>query len=458
MDAEDFEFLNQWKWKKHKKGYAYRNGGKGKGNIYMHRLLLGLNPGEGISDHINRNKLDNQRTNLRAVTQSESNHNRTLATEGVYKPKGRKRWTVCLWINKRFQWLGSFASKEEAIAARVEALREAGLVTPQTSAWAPPGGGGAPPDGAGLAARGPESVAGEPRPELPDEPGASGIASVRVAHAGRPAGGRNPGAVPRTEAEGRGERLVDGHLPHGPRDGRAVGGMADHRGQRRKRRADAGRPAGEGAGERGEGVPDAQSGGVARGVFHPASDGREPRGTGADGRVAAGGRGDGDSGVGHADCEREGSLGGVPEGAGTERPGSPGTGRMADADGGVAGHGGVQRGGEHGQQPADGGTDRVGDPRGHGPQGVRGPGAAAGSVVGAGGDGAGFWSAFELVACRDGKARRVEPGTFPLAHGSPARVGRLRGYGNALVAGQAAQFVRAFREVEAEAEGRREAA
>lgn len=51
----------------------------------------------------------------------------------------------------------------------------------------------------------------------------------------------------------------------------------------------------------------------------------------------------------------------------------------------------------------------------------------------------------------------------PLAVGKfPGRVGMLRGYGNALVAGQAAQFVRAFREVEAEAEaeaeGRREAA
>ena len=35
------------------------------------------------------------------------------------------------------------------------------------------------------------------------------------------------------------------------------------------------------------------------------------------------------------------------------------------------------------------------------------------------------------VASRDGKWR-VEPGTFHLAHGATARVGRLRAYGNAI--------------------------
>ena len=52
----------------------------------------------------------------------------------------------------------------------------------------------------------------------------------------------------------------------------------------------------------------------------------------------------------------------------------------------------------------------------------------------------GFWRDADWLFCRDGKWRPVEPSTFPLAHGSPARVGRLRGYGNAIVA-QAAQAV-----------------
>jgi len=58
----------------------------------------------------------------------------------------------------------------------------------------------------------------------------------------------------------------------------------------------------------------------------------------------------------------------------------------------------------------------------------------------------GCWAAFDLVSCTDGKARRVEPGSFPLAHGIPARVGRLRGYGNAIVPQVAAEFIRATEE------------
>jgi DNA (cytosine-5)-methyltransferase 1 len=56
----------------------------------------------------------------------------------------------------------------------------------------------------------------------------------------------------------------------------------------------------------------------------------------------------------------------------------------------------------------------------------------------------GFWCDAEWLPCLDGKARPVEPGTFPLAHGVPARVGRLRAYGNAIVPEVAATFIRAY--------------
>jgi len=56
----------------------------------------------------------------------------------------------------------------------------------------------------------------------------------------------------------------------------------------------------------------------------------------------------------------------------------------------------------------------------------------------------GFWADADWLLCRDGKFRPVEPGTFPLAHGSPARVGRLRGYGNAINAHQAQIFIEAL--------------
>jgi DNA (cytosine-5)-methyltransferase 1 len=77
------------------------------------------------------------------------------------------------------------------------------------------------------------------------------------------------------------------------------------------------------------------------------------------------------------------------------------------------------------------------------------------------------WAFVEWLPCRDGKARPAQPGLFPLAHGAPARVGRLRAgseeaeekaliqlsrvgmlraYGNAIVPQVAAAFVMAFME------------
>lgn len=58
----------------------------------------------------------------------------------------------------------------------------------------------------------------------------------------------------------------------------------------------------------------------------------------------------------------------------------------------------------------------------------------------------GFWRVADWLSCRDGKWRAVEPGTFPLAHGATARVGRLRAYGNAIVAPQAIEFCRSIRQ------------
>ncbi|HGY1980463.1 DNA cytosine methyltransferase [Klebsiella aerogenes] len=74
----------------------------------------------------------------------------------------------------------------------------------------------------------------------------------------------------------------------------------------------------------------------------------------------------------------------------------------------------------------------------------------------------GFWRDADWLLCRDGKWRPVEPGTFPLVDGAAARmgrvepgvarvassnrIGRLKGYGNAINAQAAAEFVRAYME------------
>ena len=59
----------------------------------------------------------------------------------------------------------------------------------------------------------------------------------------------------------------------------------------------------------------------------------------------------------------------------------------------------------------------------------------------------GFWKDAEWIFCRDQKFRPIEPGSSPLATGITNRVGKLRGYGNALTAPVAQGFIEAYLEV-----------
>lgn len=56
----------------------------------------------------------------------------------------------------------------------------------------------------------------------------------------------------------------------------------------------------------------------------------------------------------------------------------------------------------------------------------------------------GFWRDADWLYCRDGKWRPVRPGSFPLADGVPARVGRLRAYGNAINIEAATAFIKSY--------------
>lgn len=76
-----------------------------------------------------------------------------------------------------------------------------------------------------------------------------------------------------------------------------------------------------------------------------------------------------------------------------------------------------------------------------GPVRIKGPTAAETGIVN------GVWRNAELILCNDPegwKWRGVEPGSFPLAHGAAARVLRLRGYGDGIVAPVAQAFIEAY--------------
>jgi DNA (cytosine-5)-methyltransferase 1 len=191
--------------------------------------------------------------------------------------------------------------------------------------------------------------------------------------------------------------------------------LADCLGIGRERRTDAGRSAGEGAAEWREGLSDIERGGVPGELADPLPAGRaEGWAIARRGSVAGGGS------VGElADSGCERCYGqSVCLCVGQSRSAlSEIAGRGKAGDVGHADHAGSQ-----GRIERWDGADQCA-PR-------------PASVVS-------VWSDCDWIPCRDGKARPVEPGSFPLAHGIPARVGRLRGYGNAIVPQVAAAFIAA---------------
>lgn len=118
IDEEDWELVKSYKWLLNN-GYAlaYRDHKQ----IYLHRLILGDKPKHEI-DHINRDKLDNRRNNLRHVTRSENKVNgfRVDSKPGHLRHirKYSAGWQVLFTRNSKTVYLGKFATYEEARAVR----------------------------------------------------------------------------------------------------------------------------------------------------------------------------------------------------------------------------------------------------------------------------------------------------------------------------------------------------
>jgi hypothetical protein len=108
VDDDDYEKLMQHKWQAQKdKNTFYANrtirvNGK-RTALSMHREILGLKKGDGkLSDHRNRNGLDNRKENLRVVILSVNNHNRKKNKNNTSGYRGvcwnKDRWYVNIGI------------------------------------------------------------------------------------------------------------------------------------------------------------------------------------------------------------------------------------------------------------------------------------------------------------------------------------------------------------------------
>lgn len=121
VDDCDFDFLNQWKWTVHKNKYAKRAEERNRKHrtFFMHREILNVDLGIQV-DHIDRNGLNNQRSNLRLDTQAQNCHNMGIPRHNVSGFKGvcwdasRLKWMAFLKLNRRFKNLGRFQDVVDA--------------------------------------------------------------------------------------------------------------------------------------------------------------------------------------------------------------------------------------------------------------------------------------------------------------------------------------------------------
>lgn len=123
VDDADFEWLSQWKWHFHHSGYAARTGSRPvQRTIHMHREV-NQTPDGLSTDHINGNKLDNRRENLRSCTRAENNRNigklanNKSGYKGVHWLKRGRRWQAQTTVAGKRVHLGVFDSAQEAAVA-----------------------------------------------------------------------------------------------------------------------------------------------------------------------------------------------------------------------------------------------------------------------------------------------------------------------------------------------------
>jgi hypothetical protein len=121
VDDDDYAWLSQWNWH-YALGYARSNIMQPDGrrqSVFMHRKILEP-PDHLVTDHVNRNGLDNRRSNLRSVTHAENMLNCGARKTSSSKYKGVSfraaagKWVAQIQFNKKLIFLGFFDSESDA--------------------------------------------------------------------------------------------------------------------------------------------------------------------------------------------------------------------------------------------------------------------------------------------------------------------------------------------------------
>ena len=113
VDKDDYDKVKNIKWHL-ANGYVE----SGKPKVKLHQFISGKKEGFVI-DHINHNKLDNRKQNLRHCTKSQNGMNRK--SKGCYFKKELNKWVALIRLNNRSIHLGYFEEKNKAVKVRREA-------------------------------------------------------------------------------------------------------------------------------------------------------------------------------------------------------------------------------------------------------------------------------------------------------------------------------------------------
>jgi hypothetical protein len=124
FNAEDFPLVSLRTLHISRSGYAVTHQGRGEAtaSVLAHRLLMGCSA-DDVVDHINRDKLDNRRHNLRVVSQFENAQNRGDIRGYHWAPRSGK-WRAQINAGGRRVYLGYFNTSEDAAAAYQKAKKE----------------------------------------------------------------------------------------------------------------------------------------------------------------------------------------------------------------------------------------------------------------------------------------------------------------------------------------------
>jgi len=129
IDKEDIKRVDKYKWWLSCNGYLMTDtyDGDYKNRYTIHRYILNVDDREILVDHINRNRLDNRKCNLRKTTPTGNSINRSVQSNnksgiiGVSWSRKLNKWEVRIKLHGKKKFIGYTKDLEEATRMRLQA-------------------------------------------------------------------------------------------------------------------------------------------------------------------------------------------------------------------------------------------------------------------------------------------------------------------------------------------------